>query len=158
MDKTMTFSNFLRNSGEAVEAAEQGDLLLERRDGPDLVLKWADKEASEREGMSSAITLVSYFSKILAEERPDDVQGVFTESFPWLIVLPPEDQKEFAGELVKTMRVAGELDRPDLVGVLVKQWMNTAEVWADPALRERLLSDVEVLDEIPSPERKTKTD
>lgn len=134
---TMTFSKFLRDSGEAVKSAEKGTIRLERRDGEDLILRLADRDDSEREGLRLAVALLA---RALAETDLRTRADVLEDVFPWIMFLPKEDQAEFAREVIDSIKASSAIDRPDLIATLVTQWKNTAEVWADPDLRTRLES------------------
>lgn len=56
--------------------------------------------------------------------------------FPWVRYLPTEDLAEFVAELVETLRAAESLDNPAPLLQLITEWRHTAEVHADPELRE----------------------
>lgn len=146
---TMTFSKFLRDSGEAVKSAQKGTVRLERRDGEDLILRMADRDDSEREGLRLAAALLS---RTLADTAPRARAGVLGDVFPWMSYLPEKDRGQFSEEIVESIRASSAIDRPDLIATLVTQWKHTAEVWADPALRLRLESELELAGEdIPRP-------
>lgn len=146
---TMTFSKFLRESGDAMHAVEKGTVRLERRDGEDLILRLADRDDSEREGLRLAVALLS---RTLADTTPQTNADVLADVFPWMSFLPNEDRASFAEEIIESIRASSAIDRPDLISTLVTQWKNTAEVWADPQLRGRLESEPDLAGQaIPRP-------
>jgi hypothetical protein len=150
--ETMTFSKFLRESGSAVNAAERGSVLLERRDGADLLLKLAEREASEKEGMKFTIDLLAGALASMPENQTPDLPiHLMVQTFPWMEFLPEEDRVEFTSEFMRTLKGSDEIDRLDLVGTLVRQWKNTAEIWADPELRRRFAAPELGGEEIPHP-------
>lgn len=146
---SMTFSKFLRESGDAINAVEQGTVRLERRDGEDLILMRADRDASEREGLRLAVALLS---RTLADTTPRTRTDALKDVLPWMTFLPAGDQAAFAKEILESISASSAIDRPDLIATLVTQWKNTAEVWADPRLRARLESEPDFAGEaIPYP-------
>lgn len=133
--KTFPFSELLRESGSLVSDAECGNVLLQRRDGPDLVLKLAERETSEKENVASILYLLTGALASLTEKQTGDL---LLQVFPWMDFLPESDRVEFAFELTSTLEGSDESDCFVLVGTLVRQWKNTADIWRDPELRRRL--------------------
>jgi hypothetical protein len=60
---------------------------------------------------------------------------------------------EFLAELATVARGAVELDNFAPVAVLLAQWRHTAEVHADPALREIITREPDGLGPVPEPGR-----
>lgn len=141
---TMTFSKFLRDSGEAVKSAQEGTVRLERRDGDDLILRRADRDDSEREGLRLAVALLS---RALADADSRARTDMLGDVFPWVVFLPDQDQTQFATEVIESIKASSAIDRPDLIATLVTQWKNTAEIWADPELKARLESKIDPVGE-----------
>lgn len=69
------------------------------------------------------------------------VREVLLEALPWTTFLPDEDVDVFLAELSSVARGAADLDNLAPVAVLLTQWRHTAEVHADPRLREILTAE-----------------
>jgi hypothetical protein len=146
---SMTFSRFLRESGEAVKSAENGTVRLQRRDGDDLILRTAERDGSERDGIRLAVAILE---RSLNEVDDDARTRLLSDVFPWVTFLPDGDRDQFASEVIESVRASTAIDRPDLISVLVSQWKSTAELWADPQLRARIESGLDPDGQvIPSP-------
>lgn len=72
--------------------------------------------------------------------RSQRLLDILPQIFPWAGLLPPEDRIGFAQELVDVMDGSADLGRPAPVLTLIRQWRNTAEVYADPELLAALTS------------------
>lgn len=132
----LTVSDFLRNSGEVLDRLDREDLVLRRRDGEDVFLARADRQRDEREAASSAGRLLA---RLLEDPvLRDRVLADLPDTSPWTRFLPESDVARFADELVQTIAACAELGSFAPVGTLVRQWKNTAEVWAQPRLLDAL--------------------
>jgi hypothetical protein len=69
------------------------------------------------------------------------VRDVLANALPWTAFLPDDDLDVFLDELSLVARGAADLDNLVPVAVLLAQWRHTAEVHADPALRETLTAE-----------------
>ncbi|HEY3907471.1 MAG TPA: hypothetical protein VGM14_26435 [Streptosporangiaceae bacterium] len=69
------------------------------------------------------------------------LRNVLSEALPWTVFLPDGDVDVFLAELSMVARGAADLDNVAPVAVLLAQWRHTAEVHADPALREILTAE-----------------
>lgn len=141
---TMTFSRFLRESGEAIAAVDRGPVRLQRRDGDDLILRRADQDESEREGLRLAAGLLG--RSLMGSDRRTQAE-LLEGTFSWMKFLPEADRLDFTDQLAELIEASNAIDRPDLITTLVAQWKNTAEIWADPALKARLDADPQPADE-----------
>lgn len=138
----MNISQFLRKVRPALEEVELHDLRLNRRDGADLYLKRADREEAEHEMLVASGQLLG----LLLMMTPDSttvLSDAIARAVPWSRFLPDHDREEFAKQFIDTIEAAASLENYAAVGILLKQWKNTAEVWADPALRAALDADIE---------------
>lgn len=125
-------------------------LRLRRRDAGDLALMRI--EQLERDD-----TVVDFTSRLLAgllrSGNAAAVREVLPEALPWVVFLPADDVSVFLTELVSVGRGAADLDNLAPVAVLLAQWRHTAEVHADPALRELISREPEGdLGPVPIPE------
>lgn len=146
----LTMSDFLRNSGEVLDRLEREDLVLRRRDGGDVYLSRADRQQAEHEAASSAGRLLA---RLLEDPAlRNRVLTDLSETTPWTRFLPEADQARFADELVQTIAACAELESFAPVGRVVRQWKNTAEVWAQPQLLEALTAGLVSGAEVQRPE------
>jgi hypothetical protein len=125
-------------------------LRLRRRDAGDLALMRI--EQLERDG-----TVIDFAARLLAglirSGNAAAVREVLPEALPWIAFLPDDDVSEFLAELAVVARGAADLDNFAPVAVLLGQWRHTAEVHADPALRELITREPEGdLGPVPAPE------
>jgi hypothetical protein len=113
-------------------------LRLRRRDADDLALMRI--EQLERDE-----TVVDFASRMLAglirSGSVATVREVLLEALPWTAFLPEIDVSVFLHELDSVVRGAADLENFAPVAVLLAQWRHTAEVHADPALREILTAE-----------------
>ena len=128
------FSDLLRRPKEVTDHVEEGDVLLRRRDEPDLRLSRADREAHRAEAFSA----LGRAMRNLAVHNPGALGDALTDAFPWLEFLPPEDQRLFLDEFSRVVAAAAALDNYEPLTQLVREWRATAEVYADPKLARRL--------------------
>lgn len=131
------FSEFLRKSGDILREVEDHDVLLRRRDGADLMLVRADREAVVRDTVGLSSSLLGWFARTHARELAEGLP----EALPWLHFLPERDRAEFAEELVRMLEACISLGSFDRLGALLNQWRNTAYVWSRPELLEALRRD-----------------
>jgi len=115
-------------------------LRLRRRDDEDLVLTTASRFEADQQVVSATTALVTSLlnsgepgRRLLLDALPD--------VFPWVRFLPAEDRRVFLSELVETLRGAEALRNMAPVSQVITEWRHTAEVHADPALRDALRRD-----------------
>ncbi|MDE3074726.1 MAG: hypothetical protein KGJ86_04800 [Chloroflexota bacterium] len=143
------FSDLLRHPKEVTGELEEGDVLLHRRDAPDLRLTRADREAQRVEAFSA---LARAFRN-LAVHKPGELAEVLADAFAWLEFLPEPDRRLFVSEFARLLTAAAEVDTYAPLGQLVREWRATAEVYADPTLARRLGQPIAAAGEaIPAPE------
>jgi hypothetical protein len=128
------FSDLLRHPKAVTEDLEDGDVLLRRRDEPDLRLTLAAREAAR----SAAVAALGRALRNVAVHNPKALADSLAEALPWLEFLPPRDRQLFVEEFSRTMVASAELDNYAPVSQLVGEWRATAEVHADPRLARRL--------------------
>ncbi|MER6528906.1 hypothetical protein [Streptomyces sp. NPDC001508] len=73
----------------------------------------------------------------------DTLTRVFSEAFPWVRFLPTEAVREFLIEFMETARASSELGTVSPIAPLVVSWKSTAEIYADPELRDQLTAPAE---------------
>ena len=142
------FSDLLRRPKDVASDVEEGDVVLRRRDEPDLWLSRADREAER----SAAFTAVARALRNVATHSPVALADALVDAFPWVEFLPPADRRSFAEEFSRTVTAAAELSNSAPLTQLVREWRATAEVYADPKLARRLRRPIEADgDAIPVP-------
>jgi hypothetical protein len=141
------FSTLLRSSGAILQEVEHRDVLLHRRDGEDLMLVRADREATLRDSFATAARMLA--------RLPDDVvlqlAEAIADELPWTRFLPREDQLRFLREFVEVARACDEVGAYEPLSQCVREWENTALVHANPALREVIHAEHEIDEPVPRP-------
>lgn len=146
------FSELLHHPAATADRLNRVRVLrLRRRDAGDLALMRIDQ--LERDG-----TVIDFAARLLAglirSGNLAAVREVLPEALPWTAFLPDDDVSEFLAELAAVARGAADLDNFTPVAVLLAQWRHTAEVHADPALREFVTREPEGdLGPVPEPGR-----
>lgn len=137
------FSDLLRKPKEVTDDVEQGDVLLRRRDEPDLRLSRADREAQRADTFSA----IGRALRNLAVHSPAAFADALGDAFPWIEFLPSADRRLFLDEFSRVVVAAAALDDYEALNQLVREWRATAEVHADPKLARRLRRAVEAAGE-----------
>ncbi len=88
------FSDLLRHPKDVTDELEDGDVLLRRRDEPDLRLSRADRDADRAEAFSGLGRAV----RDLAVHSPAVLGEALADAFPWVELLPKRDQRLFLDE------------------------------------------------------------
>lgn len=133
------FSDLLRHPKDVAGDVEDGDVVLRRRDEPDLWLSRADREVER----SAAFAALSRAFRNLAVHSPDALADALGEAFSWTQFLPAADQRLFVEEFSRVVTAAAELDNVAPLIQLLREWRATAEVHADPKLARRLRRKLE---------------
>jgi hypothetical protein len=128
------FSDLLRHPKDVALEVDEGDIVLRRRDEPDLRLTRADRE-TER---AAAFAAFGRTLRNLAVHNPGALADALGDAFPWLEFLPVVDRRAFVEEFSRVAAAAAELDTYAPMSQLVREWRATAEIHADPKLARRL--------------------
>lgn len=134
-----SFSDLLRNPKEVTADVDTADVLLRRRDEPDLRLSRADREADR----NAAFTSLTRALRDLATHRPDVLAEALHDAFPWLELLPAEERTRFVGEFWSMAAAAGSVESFAPLAQLLTEWRSTAEIYAQPALFEALITPID---------------
>ncbi|MHB8379750.1 MAG: hypothetical protein ACYDB2_07515 [Acidimicrobiales bacterium] len=128
------YSSFLRGPSRVLPSLEDADVVLERRDEDNLVLTTFRRFAAREEGAALAGRLIAD----VIEVNPSMMDDLLVGEFPWLRWLPDVEQvkalKDIIGELLAGA-TAGSLE-PFVRAI--DEWRDTAVIWSDPSLAERL--------------------
>jgi hypothetical protein len=127
------FSDLLRRPKEVTSEVEEGDVLLRRRDEPDLRLTRADRDAER----AATFAALGRTLRNLAVHNPSALEGALADAFAWLEFLPSRARREFVEEFSRAIAAAAELDSYVPLTQLVREWRATAEIHADPRLARR---------------------
>lgn len=133
------FSDLLRRPKDVTDDVEDGDVLLRRRDEPDLRLSRADREAHRAEAFSA----LGRAMRNLAVHNPRALSDALSDAFPWLEFLQPGDRRLFLDEFSRVVTAAAAVDNYEPLTQLVREWRATAEIHADPKLAKRLRRPLE---------------
>jgi hypothetical protein len=133
------FSDLLRHPGDVTGELDRGDVLLRRRDEPDLRLTRADREDSR----TSAFEAVARTFQAIAIHRPDVLRDALGEVFAWVEFLPLADRTLFADEFARVAAAGADFDNYGPLMQLVSEWRASAEIHADPQLARLLRVSIE---------------
>lgn len=128
------FSDLLRHPNDVAGDLERGDVLLRRRDEPDLRLTRADREAER----AAALVAFGRTLRNLAVHNRKALDDALADAFPWVEFLPGIDRRTFTDEFSRVAIAAAELDSYGPLSQLIREWRATAEIHADPSLARRL--------------------
>lgn len=137
---THSFSYMLRHSGEVLADVEHADVLLERRDGTDLMFETVRRGRAVREGLdvaAQALTAVLQDPALQAHAL-----SALERALPWVAWLEQQDRTEFATAFVSTARACHDTDNYEPLARLLHRWKVSAQIVHDPELA-RLLEDDE---------------
>jgi hypothetical protein len=133
------FSDLLRRPKEVAEDVDAGDVVLRRRDEPDLRLTRADREAQRADTFSA----IGRALRNLAVHNPRALEDALADAFPWLEFLPVTDRRLFVNEFSRVVTAAAAIDSYEPLSQLIREWRATAEVHSDPKLARRLRGPLE---------------
>lgn len=142
----VSWSEMQRNASKVVRALDDGDVVLERRDGDDVRVIPVPRfeELLEALGASAALARAGLGNREGTE--------VLLEVFPWAKYLSEGGRREFAEELITSLQSSAAFEHGGPFMTSVIQWRNTAEVRSDPELHARLSAPAEIpADPIPVP-------
>lgn len=128
------FSDLLRRPKEVTDAVEDGDVLLRRRDQPNLWLTRADREAQR----ADTFTAIGRALRNLAVHSPAALSDALGDAFPWLEFLPARERRLFLDEFSRVIVAAAAVDNYASLNQLLGEWRATAEIHADPKLAQSL--------------------
>lgn len=132
------FSELLRASGEVLREAEHRDVLLRRRDGADMMLVDADREAGVREALALSIQILG--AVVLHKITSDALLERLPDIAPWTTFLPQDDREEFLIEFLRTSMACDDIEGYEPLAQMLREWKATAAVHADPRLLAELRS------------------
>ncbi len=125
-----TFSEFLRQPKEVVADLAQHDVVLRRRNAPDLYLSLAASDISRAKTIECLARLLCKISA----DSPEAMDDAIEAAFPWVEFLSPGGRREFAEDLTRTILASASVENYKQVELTIDSWQNTAEILSDPEL------------------------
>lgn len=108
MTELRTLSDFLRRSGDVLEDLDDGDVVLRRRDGDDVVLTTVPRDRALRDASRLvAGVLVEALEEPRLRARLADAAG---RSAPWLDLVDPARRTDLLLRIARALRTWEELD------------------------------------------------
>lgn len=135
-----TFSEFLRQPKEVTADLAQHDVVLRRRNAPDLYLSLAARDTSRAKTIESLARLLGK----IATDAPEAMVSAIETAFPWVGFLSPEERREFAENLTQTILASASVESFSLVELTIDSWQNTAEILSDPELTALLTTPITI--------------
>ena len=135
-----TFSEFLRQPKDVVAELAQHDVVLRRRNAPDLYLSFAASDISRAKTIECLARLLCKISA----DSPEAMDDAIEAAFPWVEFLSIEERREFAGELTRTILASASIESFEPVEQTLLEWQNTAEILSDPELTALLTTPITV--------------
>jgi hypothetical protein len=130
------FSELLRASGEVLKEAEHRDVLLRRRDGADMMLVEAEREAGVREALAMSIQILG--ATVIQKVGASDLLERLPDIAPWTNFLPTDDRERFLVEFLRTSMACADMKGYEPLAQMLREWKATAAIWADPHLLAEL--------------------
>lgn len=132
-------TDLARNHRKVMAEARAGYATVRDKDGATLILTPAADVERLRELADVALGLAALQRALLApaERRNTALYGAFA----WASVLPEDNQRQVADEVADALLVASSGASLDPMRVLIGDCIATAEAWARPETRDRLLRD-----------------
>lgn len=150
MATVLPFSDLIRRQTSVFPALDNTDVILQRRDGEDLVLS----RAGRWNAMESALHLLARSMRLVAGANRGLAEEVFAEELPWLTWLPKDARAEAVAEILDQLLAGADTGQFMPFARALREWKSTAEIHSDPALLRRLsgpFDDLSEAVEIPMP-------
>ena len=135
-----TFSEFLRQPKEVTADLAQHDVVLRRRDAPDLYLSLAARDTSRAKTIECLARLLCR----ITADSPEAMDDAIEDAFPWVQFLSADGRREFAADLTRTILASASVESFELVEQTLLEWQNTAEILSDPELTALLTTPITV--------------
>ncbi len=128
----LPFSELLHHPAATAQRLDRvRGLRLRRRDAEDLALVRMTQFDQDTAVVDFATRLVV---SLLQSGDSVAVRGALLDALPWATFLPVRDVDLMVVELIGAARGAVAVENLAPIATLLKQWRNTAEIHADPAL------------------------
>ena len=134
-------TDLARKHREVIDAARHGGALIRDKDGTALVM--APAEVVDRADAIAQLALdLVRAAQAIMDDQHERTPGAYG-GLGWLSVLPVDSQRRFFEEMSDALMVAASGTSLRPVELLLGDWRATAEAWADPDTRKRLLAPEE---------------
>jgi len=131
------YSDLLRAPKTVLAVVDHGEVVeLARRDGPNLRIELAERAAEAEEGVALAARILR--AAVREPAAHDVIERVFGEVFPWIELLPDDEQAECTTALLRRLHAGAEAGVLASFTQLVHEWRQTAALHADPHLSAEL--------------------
>ena len=137
-----SFSDLLRHPIDVAADLDTGDVLLRRRDEPDLRLTLAQRDAER----SDVFRVLALSFRNLAVHTPHVLDAAVLDAFAWSEFLPVNARRAFLADFSRALIASAEMDTYAHLAQVVREWRATAEIHAQAGLATRLQRPVEVTD------------
>ncbi|MDD2859105.1 MAG: hypothetical protein PHU75_10580 [Candidatus Nanopelagicales bacterium] len=131
----MTLSTFVQKPTHVLAKLDEGDVLLTRRDGEDVLLSIASVAESQSAAVSSVVELLATWAAAASVET---LRSLISQKNPWAALLDAADRDDFVDEYLTTLRGCAAIGNFSRLAIVVDAWKGTAELQSDPALRARI--------------------
>jgi hypothetical protein len=136
-----TLTDLLRSPNVVTEAADRASqLIIHRRNAPDLLLMRADRQHWDFDGAAGTGKLLAV---LLGHLTSSDALDAIGTAMPWANYLSEEGRAAFASELAQALAASAELSSFAPVGQMLAEWKATAAIQADPDLADALSRPIE---------------
>lgn len=129
------WSELQRDPKSVAALADEGDVRVRRRDGAALLLTREDRAQSAADGSVSAARALR---NVLAHLEPKVAARALLDEFPWVDVLPEDEQAQFVKDFARAFQASAELGHWSVLARTIEEWRSTAAVHADPVLAVKL--------------------
>jgi hypothetical protein len=131
------YSDLLREPKRVLAFIDQGEVVeLARRDGPNLRVELADRAADVEEALAFTARILR--GTLHEPAARDALERVLEEVFPWVELLPDDEQAECITTLLRRLQASAEAGVLAPFIQLVHDWRETAALHADPHLAAEL--------------------
>ena len=130
-----TLTDFLRDPNAVVDRLAQTDIVLHRRNADDLRLSLE----SRSEAIATSVELIGHILRSLLEDASVRQRvREKTAAVAWLALLPESERDRFLEEFFRSAEGSADLGVMAPLGQLLREWRQTAAIYADPALAAEL--------------------
>jgi hypothetical protein len=120
------FSDLSRASKSVSQAADAGPVVIDRRDGDELVLMRRAQADADRLTLAQVTPLLVVFAEQSEASLPERVWGLY----PWTRFLTEQGRSDFIAELVDVARACAAAGRFEPLAIALHAWQSTAEAKA----------------------------
>ncbi|OLF11152.1 hypothetical protein BLA60_14285 [Actinophytocola xinjiangensis] len=138
MTTEVQWSELQRDPKAVAALADQGDVRVRRRDGAALLLIRADRASRSAAGAVQAARALRSLVEHLPPEAHEAIARSLIDAFPWVDVLPPDDQRQFVADFTRAFQISAELGQWSPLEQTIAEWHTTATVHAAPELAASL--------------------